>query len=497
MEKMAVPVRLVHDFTRYDHLGSEYPYYWGDDPSNLHVDIASALSAMQIRQKIIDPVGIIEMLSRGYMLGQRTLVKDLQKTPWRARPDGRGGWEYADVPAHGTETMPIEELVREFRKAIEKEAVNCLHGLKRVGVLLSGGMDSRIVAGTLKSLQLSGEYAGDVVGLTWGVRDCRDVVYSEMVARQLGWERIHFELNPEMLRENIEITGKMGAEFAPFHLHALPIIAELKELQLIIGGSYGDSVGRGEYSGTHVESLRSTVSNDLNSYGFVRESIVRGAGDSIEGDAYSYRKYLKREKEYQYREVEYQMHCIRRRTQAVVACIGRKIPFYQMFTAPDVFGLVWKLDPSVRNDRLYAGLLKELPGHLGDIPWARTGRLFGISSGPGDHLPKEHHQYGRWLRNELHDEIVTLVDNDAIRGLGVFNNETLDQMLKLWPRAKTLTSNVLDGSICWLASLSVFVQRYQVKPVESGKVQLMDRWNAFSGLMKAWTYQTVRERFRA
>lgn len=487
----------THYFAQYDHLGSLYPYFYDTEPGKLYPDIASAVNAAPSHLRAIDPVGVVELLSRGYMFGRRTLLVGLQKAPWLARPDACGRWEYAEVPRHGRQIIADQDLVREFRLGLEKEALDYLDGKKRVGILLSGGMDSRIIAGVVRGLQLTGQFAGEVVGLTWGVSYCRDVIYATEVAKRYGWELVHFKLNPEQLLENIRIAGEMGAEFAPFHLHALPSVARMSGLDAILGGNYGDSVGRGEYSGTHVESLGPTVASDLNKYGLVLEGVVKASRGHILDDAYGYRQTLNREHEYQYRELEYQMHCIRRRTQAVVNCVGQHIPFYQLFTSPAVFGLVWKLKPAIRDDRIYKGLLKTLPGNLGEIPWARTGRLFGSSKGKGDQLPKEHHRYGYWLRNDLRKDILSLVDSDTIRGLGVFNVAMLDKLLNLWPKANTLTTNMIDVNISWLASLAVFVRSYQVNPIPTTEIELLDRWKTVSGFFKAWTYQVVRGKFRS
>ncbi|MEZ4599293.1 MAG: asparagine synthase-related protein [Syntrophotaleaceae bacterium] len=483
-------------FERYKHLGSDYPYYFEADPGHFHYTVESALRANPKIERSIDPVGIVEMLSRGNLLGQRTLLKGLRKAPWRAVPDGRGGWDYAEIPKHGRAIIPDGELVRRFREALEREGLIYLNGRKRVGILLSGGMDSRIVAGIVKVLQLRGDFPGEVVGITWGIPGSRDMAYSAEVAKRLGWEQLEFQLNPEQLLENIHVAGEMGAEFAPYHLHALPKVANLKNFDAIIFGNYGDGVGRAEYSGVRVEALKPLVGKNLNRYGLVLDSVLEAARTRIHEDAYGHRINIQRDLEYQYREIEYQMNCIRRRSQAVASCVGKHIPIFQMFTSPDVFGLVWGLDPSVRDDRIYKGLLEVLPGKLGEIPWARTGRVFGMQAGESDTRTKEYHRYGQWLRNDLRKEVLCLVNSDVIRELGVFNEASLDAMIQIWPKAKTVTTNHIDENIGWLASLSVFINRYGIGSKESGKRNLADVRNTLLGSFRGWTYLSMRNRYR-
>src|SRR5690606_25871175 len=105
-----------------------------------------------------------------------------------------------------------------------------------------------IVASVLRQLQLSGQYTGAVTALTWGLEASRDVQYAARITELYQWNFKHFNLTADMLLHNIEVTAAMGAEFSPVHLHAMPQIAGLDGLDCILAGSYGDSIGRGEYS---------------------------------------------------------------------------------------------------------------------------------------------------------------------------------------------------------------------------------------------------------
>jgi len=481
--------------TTWDHLGSHYPYH-RDGQHRFHMKISSALEDIPLEQRRIDPVAIVEILSRSYLLGNRTLISGLHRSPWMACPDGDGGWRYANIPQHENTKLSTDDVVARLKNALRREALEYLSGKTCAGILLSGGMDSRIVAGIVRELQLAGEFTGDVIALTWGLEGCRDVVYAQEIARRYGWEWLHFPLGPDVLAQNIHLVGEMGAEFSPFHLHALPQICKLDGIDVILAGSYGDSVGRAEYSGSRILRLKPTIPLSLNRFGLIKDEIVRANRASVVQDAYGYRKYIQRGPAYQYRELEQEMYYMRRKLQACMSYVAERIPLFQLFTAPEVFGLMWSMDPSIRDDRFYKALLPTLPGGIGSLPWARTGLPLGVVNGPQDKRPKLFHEYGLWLRRDLCPMITQLVTGDTIKELNIFNEQALNRLIRLWPQAQTTTTNGIDEMISWMASLAIFVERYKIQPIDTVSPSWRDTVNGLSGIAWAWVYQTARDKFR-
>ena len=481
--------------TTWDHLGSHYPYYV-EGMRHFHMKINSAFGEIPVKQRRIDPVAVVEILSKSYLFGNRTLVSGLRRSPWMARPDRDSEWRYANIPQHGNTKPSADDVVARLKNALRREALEYLSGKTCAGILLSGGMDSRIVAGIVRELQLTGEFTGDVVALTWGLEGCRDVVYAQEIARRYGWGWLHFPLGPDVLAQNIHLVGEMGAEFSPLHLHALPQIRELNGIDVILAGSYGDSVGRAEYSGRRILQLKSTVPRSLNRFGLIRDEIVCASRASILQDAYGYRKYVRRDAAYQYRELEQEMHYMRRMLQACMTHVAERIPLFQLFTAPETFALMWGLDPSIRDDRFYKALLPTLPGGIGSLPWARTGLPLGMSNGLPDNRPKLFHKYGLWLRRDLRTMITELVMSDTIKELNLFNEQALNRLMKFWPKAQTITTNSIDEIIVWMASLAIFAERYNIQPIDTVSPSWRDTVNALSGVARAWLYQTVRGKFR-
>jgi asparagine synthase (glutamine-hydrolysing) len=288
----------------------------------------------------------------------------------------------------------------------------------------------------------------------------------------------------------------MGAEFAPFHLHAMPEVARLPGLDAVLAGSYGDSVGRAEFSGVRVQRLGPTVPSRVDPFALVKAGVARTVHAGMLEDCCGYRRHLHRDSEYQYREIEQQMHYMRRRNQSPMACIHEHIPLFQLFTAPETFGLMWSLDPALRDDRFYTALLPTLPGRIGELPWARTGVPLGVGAAEPDRITKGHHRYGTWLRNELRAFIVASAQGDAVRRLGIFDEAALERTVEIWARAKTVTTSRIDELMAWLAALSIFVETCQIRPLQQTTSEPRAPMRALLGGMRASAYLAARDWLR-
>lgn len=355
-----------------------------------------------------------------------------------------------------------------------------------------------MLASVIRELQLEGDWGGQVIASTWGVDDSRDVKYAEQIARKFSCEWINLKLDAEVLHSNFFIAADMGTEFAPHHLHAMSEVAHYPGLDAILAASYGDSVGWTEFSGGHLLDLGPILQGRWFSFikpcdvWVVCSEIFREVGEEVVRDAYGYKQSLGSNSEcHSDCEIEQEMHYMRRKLQAPMSYIGMHLSLYQLFTAPEVFGFMWSFDPQIRNDSVYAELIQLLPGNLADIPWARTGMVFGVKAGDVDPTPKEHHQYGIWPRRDLRDFIQTKVLSDAIMNLGIFNEQTLVKLVKLWPHSNTITTDAIDEIISWLATLAIFAEKYDVKsPYRFDEANVFDDFvGSVCRNLVVWLYQ--------
>jgi len=482
-----------------DHLGGIYPFLDDGDASIASLDIGAVIAAKRARGETVelDPVGLVTKATLPYLLGDRTLLRGVRRAPWMARPTENGGWTPVDLPPHGHERPDPVRFTQELKEALLEEAREYVSHSGTVGILLSGGMDSRVVAGVVRALQEEVDGAFTVVGLTWGRDTSRDVIYARRVVERFGWDWQHFPITADTLEENIWHAARLGAEVSPLHLHAMPQVARLERVDVILAGSYGDSVGRAEFSGRHVTKLTSVLPRNVDRFGVVRSSALRSVGDAMRNDASVLPHATDDESPLRRHEIEQEKHYMRRMLQSCMQSIAFEKPLYQMFTSPDVFGRMWQLDPSVRNDDWYRRLLPCLPGDLLSIPWARSGKRYDEPSGTPDRHERQYHSYGTWLRGELRDTVIQRVKGDRIKALGLFNESALNMALRAWSRAGTSSTNSLDELFSWIASLDEFLQLYDIVPERPVAEQtLVDSFRAVRGGVHAAFYIAARELLR-
>ncbi|MDZ7841076.1 MAG: asparagine synthase-related protein [Gammaproteobacteria bacterium] len=440
-------------------LGQTGRYFRADDPEytphmSLHAAIKAAPGAPQV-----DSAAVIEIVNRGYCFGERTPVAGVGWST--ASPDEQPSgkeWAYGQMPEHG-DAFAASDTIAEgvFHRLCEELRAVC-EGRKKIGLLLSGGMDSRVVACVLHALQNSGELSASVVALNWGMESSRDVVYAARVCDLFGWEFRTFPLAPGTLETNITVAAQYGCEFSPVHLHAMADIATQKDIDLIVAASFGDSVGRAEFSGDHVTALKPISRHIYNRFKLIRDDVFRSFVARVHTDAGLYHDIFPRHHTYQSRELDYQLHYMQRMLVPCFRVIADSIPVHQAFTDPGVYGYMWSFSPACRTDRIYRDLLAAYGPGLLEIPWARTGRSYSDSSGPPDGYSRNNNKYGLWMRTELLEGLRSRVLSDTVARLDIFNMYALDAMLRYTSRQANEKATVLQETLAWIASLHEFAE---------------------------------------
>jgi len=451
-------------FSYFNNLGFISPYYlWQNGKITTENNFAKIVT--QKDNKSIDVAAVIEIISRYHCFADRTLVQGVFRSPWMAKPNERNDtWIYSSLPDHQNLILPVEEIARNLFEKLQTEIIDYCLGKKTIGILLSGGMDSRIVASILNFLTKNKILHLGVVAITWGMNQSRDVIYANEIAKRFKWDWIHIPINPETLYENIFETAKQGCEYSPVHLHGMAKISRINGLDGILAGSYGDSVGRAEYSGKHISQLRSFDKFTFNWFSLVLANAYQEIKANIKTDVENYRKLFPRAQIYQQNEIDQQAHYMRRKLNQCMGLINKNIPVYQVFTHPEVFGYMWSLSPRVRNDQVYQQLLQLCSTDLLDIPWARTGIPFLEKDQKSDGYSKSHHHYGRWIRNELYSDIKKKILSGNIESLGIFNIKAINYILNSCAKfSKNDNMTKLDEIIIWLAAFNDFIQLYEIK----------------------------------
>ena len=349
-------------------------------------------------------------------------------------------------------------MVENLYSLLENELIYAIGKNTKVGILLSGGIDSRFVAGILQNLiKTKSVNLEKVVAYTWGEENSRDFQYAKLIANELNWHFESFRVSATDLWANINLVASRGCEYSSLHLHAMPSIAIKSEndVDVMLAGSYGDSVGRAEYSGKHATKLQ----DFKNVWGKYSSIISSKDAQYLKGDYIrnlrEYRERFIERKNWQINDIERQCHYMRRMLNPCMEVINDKTPIYQLFTHPSVYGYIWSFDSNVRNDSIYYSLLKKIDPILQEIPWARTGLIYGKTGIP-DNYKKTHHRYGEILNFELLDLM-----EDTIKSCSLFEKDcAIFSLIKLVRKYPLNNIDYLE-KISYLASVAIFYNRHE------------------------------------
>lgn len=432
----------------------------------------------------LDPVALTEFPWKYTFLGDRSILKHVKRSQWFSRfDDESGNWKSYAPPTHGAKRDSAVNIARQLQAALKHEISNYLFKKERIGILLSGGMDSRIVAGILKSIQ-SEKNDFSVTVFCWGMKSTRDPVYSERIAAMYGWDFEHFDITPQLLQRNISICAKEGCFYAPSHLHAMPDVAKRASelgMDCILAASYGDSIGRSEYSGRKVTELQSMKDKIQNMFGLVDESVYEQCKAESISEIDRYHELYQAHANWAENELDYQLHYMRNQLGTCMSVISKAVPLIQCFASREVVELMWSYHPDCRSDKIYLHMLKDIDPRLFEIPWARTGKRYLMDNDTPDDLARPFHCYGKWIREDLRNYIDELVCDGSLQRLNVFNTHQI-RLLNRFNQVFTPENayHRLDEIILWLASVSVFLQENDcVSP--AGSIPVSNRHPSFLG----------------
>lgn len=448
----------MKNFKYYNHLGFHNPYYIKNHQLNIKSEFSDLVK--DLNHKTLDFAAVVQILCTGYSFGERTLIKEIKKSPWMAKPnDINTDWDFFIVPKHQEKSHNPSDIVKTFYELLEEEIYDYVVDSHHIGILLTGGMDSRIVAAVLNNLIIQGKLKNKTVtAYTWGFEDSRDVVYAKRISDLFKWNWKHVVVDDVQLRENCSLLIKSGCEFTPIHLHAISKVAEEKALDCVLAGSFGDSIGRAEYSGVKVKNLQSIEKRIKNVSNLLRIDFYELVEKDIKFDINFYHEKFKQDFDYQQYEMDLQIHYMRRMLNPCMNVINKNIPLHQIFSSPKVFGYMWSLKPELRTDEIYYNLLKNYSPKLLDIPWARTGIPYLAKEGSPDNYKKRHHDYGKMIRNSFLDDIeLTIKCNTEIVDK-LFNREILLDLTNNVRKYPMNNSFGIEEKLLWVACLINFIK---------------------------------------
>lgn len=175
--------RLLHLVS--DRLGSR-PLYYRDSGGTLYFALEQkAIFAADGGAPRFDELGVLQLATFGHQLGDRTIFDGISVLPpatiLTASAEGvtlTSYWRPAYRCHHLTGRDAAEEFARRFVAATRRRAAG---RRAPVGIFLSGGLDSRCVAGALAGA------GAPVTAITFGDESSRDVQFARQIAGRLGF----------------------------------------------------------------------------------------------------------------------------------------------------------------------------------------------------------------------------------------------------------------------------------------------------------------------
>lgn len=243
-EKGTRTLRLVSD--RY---GFSKLFYWASGERVLFASEYKSIILHEAFRKTYDEEAIADFMAMGYSMGDRTFFRDIKIMPHGSvlTFDARGGistesyWDYSFIDG-ASPLREVDEFIDEYYRIFRRVISRQVRDKKSVGLPLSGGLDSRSIAGMLEA----GGFKGDVAAFSYGNKKCLDVIYGKSIADKLNYSHTYIEINGEYLKDSAErFVWLTEGTVSCLNSHMMLPHALIKEKksEAILTGFLGDTVG--------------------------------------------------------------------------------------------------------------------------------------------------------------------------------------------------------------------------------------------------------------
>ena len=328
---------------------------------------SKAFLAMPGFEPKIDPTAVSQFLAVGYLLGERTWFEGVELVPpasvltWDARSSAvtvERYWWWDRIPKRegSLDTRELaDEMAYLFRQAVRRR---CLPG-EPVGVLLSGGLDSRAL------LAAASETHPGLPTLTFGRAGCADIRYAARAAAVAGAPHHAMIIDSsDWLAPRVPGVWWSEGQYSLLHMHGIEARAAVRDrFSIDLNGFSGDLILGGSY-------LQDEDVLDRFDVSYVAK--VMRCHPSMLGDVSAYEDLGK---------VDYYFldNRVRRFTQMGTVNWLTIIHDRQPFLDTDLLEFAYSLPDALRYEsRLYKlMLLHAFPAYYRRIPWQKTGMPIG------------------------------------------------------------------------------------------------------------------------
>ena len=227
-----------------------YPMYWAGNAGQFCLASRVLCSVLAgVVEGRWDPSGVAQVLTTNDFAGDITLVEGvsaypaatlLVKRPGQA-PTWSRYWQFDYTPRHAD--LGTVEIGRELGDRFKRAVLRQCRGADRIGVTLSGGLDSRsiVAAASIAGVPLK--------TFTWGKADSLDRQFARQVGSVFGTEHLDCDYEFRNVEYRDDETARVAEGFTNiFDTHMLAHIHVLQgNADLILNGFAGDLILGGSY----------------------------------------------------------------------------------------------------------------------------------------------------------------------------------------------------------------------------------------------------------
>jgi len=227
-----------------DRYGMKPLYIWNNEDNFAWVSEVKALLALKCFKPEINTKAIKCFMDLGHLLGDLTWFRDVKminaasvitySIKKRELLEEKRYWKWSNIKP---QTLSFNEAAIRLSSLLQNAVQKRVKIDERIGVSLSGGLDSRSVLAAIN--QVNGQ---NVVYFTFGKKDCDDIKIASKVTSIKNNPHYVFELNEKnWMNERFHSVWKTDGMISLLHLHNPESYEYLKELfDININGFIGD-----------------------------------------------------------------------------------------------------------------------------------------------------------------------------------------------------------------------------------------------------------------
>lgn len=344
-----------------DRYGMRMLYYYYNQGRFAWSCEVKGLLALSFIDKNVDQVAFDSFLELGYIVGDRTWFEKIKlinpATIIEYELDTgnfsqRCYWSWAEIePQKISFEDAVDTLGTLFLKAVNKR----FDPDDKVGIALSGGLDSRAIFAAVNHLYP--DFKGHAY--TFGVEGCDDIEIAKLVANQSEWKhKIYYFSENNWFEPRIEKIWETDGMLDMMHMHGSEFLDDISsKLNINLNGYAADVVCGGGWTNISIQEQKASAANLQNVYG-----TLSGCFDY--DDAY-----------FNIEKVEPHLliNKVRRFTNMGSVCGLTKIAQRKPFFDNAIIEFIYSLPDEYRmGNRLYSTmLLKFFPNFFNNIPWQK------------------------------------------------------------------------------------------------------------------------------